>query len=129
MKLRFSLGTCGRCRQPIGNPLTHVCVVRNDRAARRGPTRIRPAVAVDRKCPACGKKAPNPLRHTCVTKRRAPKRNRIKRTVNKPRRVKVVRTGGPPQHNYAACRDDSCKRRTCIAYREGFADGAESGRR
>lgn len=139
LRIRARLGTCGRCGGKLGNPLRHVCVTRADRPRRRKRTRIRPKVSLERKCPACGKNAPNPLTHTCTartdfrrklaTAKRAGKPGGSK----KPPRVKVVRPGGDGQHPVpAACRDVDCGRRTCQAYKDGYAagvaDGLEAGR-
>ena len=133
LRIRARLGTCGRCGGRLGNPLTHVCVTRAGRPRRRTKTRIRPKVSVAVKCKTCGKPYANPITHVCTVKASPRRKLAAARTVRpaqrKPRRVTVTRPGGQPQHPApAACRDEDCQRRTCTAYRDGFADGLAAGR-
>jgi hypothetical protein len=130
MKLRLSMGTCGRCGKEIGNPLRHVCVTRAHRPKRRGRTRIRPKASASAKCGTCGKPYANPLTHVCTVKtdfrRRAAagKRTAKPGRRRKPPRVAVVRPDGSQEHLVpAACRDEDCTRKTCQAYKDGFAAG------
>lgn len=130
MKFSFSLVKCGRCGKSYSNPLTHVCVTSR---TRRGRTRIKPKASVSVKCNTCGKPYANPLTHVCSVKgsfrTRAAAARRSQRTAApKPRRVKVYgqAPAKAPAHPYAACRDDDCDRRACVAYKDGFADGLES---
>jgi len=134
LMIRARLGTCGRCGGKLGNPLTHVCVTRMDRPPRRRKrTKIRPKVSVAVKCGTCGRPYANPLTHVCTVKA-SPRRKLAtaarpaKPGPRRPRRVTVARPGGQPQHPApAACRDGDCQRRTCTAYRDGYADGLADG--
>jgi hypothetical protein len=130
VKFSFALVKCGRCGKSYSNPLTHVCV---SRARRRGRTRIAPKASVSVKCGTCGKPYANPLTHVCSVKgsfrRRAAASRRGQRKAARPPKAPRVKVYGQPApakaaaHPYAACRDDDCDRRPCVAYKDGFADG------
>lgn len=117
MRIAASLMKCGQCGKRYSNPLTHVCY--NPRG--RGPRlQVKPRITID--CPRCKKPVTNPLTHVCkipsdFRKRLAGQRKQLAREKRKQARAAA------PQHDYRSCRDESCRRRMCIAYREGFEDG------
>ncbi len=106
---------CGRCGKRRG--LVHSCIVR--RAA--GRTRVKAPSASLATCPRCGREYANPFTHVCPSKpgdfkrRQAAAAKRAKATAPKPAR---------PQHDYRTCRDPECRRYGCVAYRDGYANGA-----
>lgn len=132
LKIKAALITCGRCGKPRG--LSHVCVIRADRPARKGRTKLAPKVSASVKCGSCGKPYANPLTHVCKPKSTARQQQRAaprarKLAAGRPPRVKVVRPAKPkrPEHNYRTCRGDDCSRITCEAFREGREIGFEDG--
>ena len=120
MRIAASLMKCGQCGKRYSNPLTHVCY--NPRG--RGPRlQIKPRIAVD--CPKCKKPVANPLTHVCTVRTDFRKRlaeDKKRRAAEKRRQARAAR----PQHDYHSCTDESCQRRMCMAYREGFDDGKEA---
>lgn len=123
LRMNLSLARCGKCGRRYSNPLTHTCV--NPR--RRGRTRVKPRVTFG-DCPKCHRPVANPLTHVCKTRTDFRKRLRDKKQREKKERQKRRRRSRPPapQHDYHNCSDPACQRRTCQAYREGFADGIEN---
>lgn len=117
LRIAASLMKCGQCGKRYSNPLTHVCY--NPRG--HGPRlQVKPRVSVD--CPRCGKPVTNPLAHVCTVRTDFRKRLADQRKQQARARRKKARATAA-EHDYHACRDPDCHRRTCLAYREGFADG------
>jgi len=114
LRIAASLMKCGACGKRYSNPLTHVCY--NPRG--RGPRlQVKPRIAYD--CPGCGKPVTNPLAHVCKVRT-----DFRKRLAEQKRRQKKKGAPKPaaPQHDYH-CTDPDCRRRMCLAYREGLEDG------
>ena len=111
-RLRVTCGRCGQHRELIG----HVCVVRSGRAARRSSA---PKLKLDfGKCQTCKKTVGNPLTHVCAPRSDFKKRKRAAdRPKKKPRE----------QHDYQLCKDDSCKRTMCVAFKAGWRGGYQDG--
>jgi len=117
LRIAASLMKCGQCGKRYSNPLTHVCY--NPRG--RGPRlRVKPRLTVD--CPRCGKPVANPLTHVCKVPSDFRKRLAEQKKQQARARRKKARAAAA-QHDYHACADQDCRRRACLAYREGFADG------
>lgn len=113
-RLRLTCGRCGQPRELVG----HVCVVRSGRAARRKAT---PKLKLDfGKCPKCKKAIGNPLTHTCAPKSDFRKRKRQAEAARPKRKPRE-------QHDYQLCRDDSCKRPLCVAFKVGYRGGYQDG--
>jgi hypothetical protein len=128
-RMKVSLAKCGRCGKPYSNPVTHVCVTRIGQRQRR--TQIRPRVARD--CPKCGNPAGNPLTHVCRTRtdfrsrlRAEKKRQAAEKRARARKGAAAKRAQSRPQqpkHDYRACQDEACERRSCAVFREGFESG------
>jgi len=106
---------CGKCGKRRG--LAHVCMVRRP----DGRTRLKaPSVSLAT-CPRCGRQYANPFTHVCP-----PRRGDFKR--RKASAAKRAKTAAPkrqaPQHQYQTCRDTDCQRYACVAYRDGYDNGA-----
>lgn len=117
LRIAASLMKCGQCGKRYSNPLTHVCY--NPRG--HGPRlQVKPRITID--CPRCKKPVTNPLTHVCkipsdFRKRLAGHKKQLAAEKRKKARAAA------PQHDYHSCRDGSCRRRMCTAYREGLEDG------
>ncbi len=111
-RLRVTCGRCGQDRELIG----HVCVIRSGRAARRSSA---PKLSLDfGKCGTCHKPVGNPLTHVCAPRSDFRKRKRqAARPKKKPRE----------QHDYQLCKDDTCKRQMCVAFKTGYRRGYQDG--
>jgi hypothetical protein len=98
----------GRTRMKPGalilvRPFTHTCAVRT-----AGDSKRRKAAA-DRRD-------------------RARERERIRQARQAERERQRQARGAGPQHHYATCRDDDCRRMACRAYQEGYANGLDMAR-
>lgn len=115
-RLKVTCGRCGQERQLVG----HVCAVSSGRAARRSAT---PKLKLDfGKCPKCKKRITNPLTHVC-----APKSD-FKRRKRKAEQAKAKPKKQPrDQHDYQLCRDDTCRRPMCTAFKVGYRRGYQEG--
>jgi hypothetical protein len=133
---------CGTCHKPRG--LTHTCVTSATSRRRRTRTRLaRPRL--EWTCPSCQKR--RGLAHTCVTKtdfktrrrrherrRKAQRKAARKAEATQRRKEAALRRKAaasarrkttsprprPPAHDYHTCRDPSCSKYGCLAYREGI---------
>ena len=122
LRNRPSLGvTCGRCGKRREG-LRHVCVSNSKRKAT-----LKPAITFG-KCPTCKRTITNPLTNVCVVKggfkrakSKAAKREKARA------REKATSKRKAEQHPFESCRDDQCKRPTCLAYRTGFHEGEAVG--
>ncbi len=120
VRINVSLIKCGQCGKRYSNPLTHVCVT--SRARRPHPVQIKPRVSYD--CPKCGKPVTNPLTHVCVIRTDFRQRLAAERKRKAAERRAKARAGrAAEQHDYHSCRDPDCRRRMCVAFREGFEEG------
>ena len=122
LRNRPSLGiTCGRCGKRREG-IRHVCVSNSSRSAT-----LKPSITFG-KCPTCKKTITNPLTHHCkpksdfkARKSKAAKRDKARE------RAKARKKRQSEQHPFESCRDDQCKRPTCLAYRTGFHEGEAVG--
>jgi hypothetical protein len=113
--------TCGRCGKPREG-IRHVCVSNSRRSAT-----LKPSIDFG-KCGTCKKSIGNPLTHACAPKSdfkarksRAAKREKARE------REKARKKRQAEQHDFQSCRDDECKRPTCVAYRTGWHEGEAAG--
>jgi hypothetical protein len=110
---------CGKCGKRRG--LAHVCMIRRP----DGRTRLKAPKVMLASCPSCGKPYANPLTHVCASrpgdfKRRKAAAAKRDKAAARAARPKLQR----PAHDYATCRDEYCRRYACVAYRDGYANGA-----
>ena len=114
-RLRLTCGRCGQPRELVG----HVCVVRSGRAARRKAT---PKLKLDfGKCPTCKKTVGNPLTHVCKPRSDFKKRKRQADQAARPKKKPRE------QHDYQLCKDDTCPRPLCVAFKAGYRRGYQDG--
>lgn len=130
LRLRFALFTCGRCRRSYASPLGHSCVVRMDRKAPAGTTKVRPRLSGSLICDRCGAPLGNPLTHVCMIRSDWKKRKAAHEKAQAAATRKAA-AAARPRHLYQRCRDDDCRRMPCVAWKEGieqgYADGESAG--
>lgn len=130
LKVNFGLFRCGRCRKSYANPLGHSCVIRMDRKAPIGTTKVRPKLSGSVTCDRCGKPFGNPLTHVCTVKSDFKRRKAAHAKAQAAARRKAA-AAARPKHLYRQCRDGDCKRLPCVAWKEaleiGLAEGEEAG--
>ena len=117
--------TCGRCGKPRTG-LRHDCITSSGRASGRRAT-LKPSISFG-KCPACKKRLGNPLTHVCAPKSDfKARKSRAEKRAKTAERERARKKRQSEQHPFESCRDDSCKRPMCVAYRSGWHEGHFAG--
>jgi hypothetical protein len=133
LKIRPPAVQCGDCGKPRRPGERHTCVIRLDRRARPGGTKVRAASAGLWSCPDCGKPG-NPFTHRCVKRtdfarrkadaekqRKAEERKRAAEARKKQRRKRDEHPA-PDE-----CLDEDCPRYGCAWFRRGYERGVADG--
>jgi hypothetical protein len=136
---RKPLFTCGRCGDGFSSPLGHVCAGGGD-FGRRGRAARAAAARRKRQEAAAARRQAERDRIAAVRKaerERGARRAAAARQAERARgdaRVARAKAGsrpaarpGRPAHDYRDCRDDACERPACMAWRDGLAEGRETG--
>jgi hypothetical protein len=122
-------GTCGRRYR---NPITHTCTVKTDFKQRVTAQARAAATAEKRKKAAAVRAKEVAARRARRAREDAARKTRRQREdeARKARRAKAAKPAAarsrPTHPRPSACRDADCERPVCLAYRDGFEDGAHS---
>jgi hypothetical protein len=108
--------TCPKCRKRLGNPLTHVCVIRTDFRKRKAAAERRAKAARKAARTRERRQAAAARRREAAARRRAAARARKAAAKARPKRPR------PPAHDYRTCNDPECEKYGCLAYRQGLDD-------
>lgn len=134
--------TCSKCGKPLGNPLTHTCVIGSDwkkRAAQAERRRKAEAARARQKTAAARRRAAERARRKAwQDKRRALERERRRAWQDKQRekaraqretarKRSAARSHDRTRHEPQACTDEHCPRYPCRVWREAFEAGRLRG--